>query len=197
MVTPQKMTELNTVKFLTALLLSVAAVPVIPLAVAQEPGAASPVAEKIIAGAPVFDRDGAQLGTIKSNDGGAAVITVGEKQIAIPVTSFGLTDKGIAIGSTVAEITAVIAEQDAKASAALSAALIVGGDVKSVDGTQVLSKIKRVEGDTVFLEIAAGELGFPKSAFYLAAHGLSIPYNAADYAKVVTQATAPQAAAAE
>jgi hypothetical protein len=195
MLYPQTMTEYDTVKFLTALFLTVATISAIPSAAAQEPAAPAAIAEKIIAGAPVFDRDGAQLGTIKSNDGSVAVIAVGDKQIAIPVASFGLTDKGIAIGATVAEITKVIADQDAKAAADLSAALVAGADVKNVDGTQVLSKIKRVEGETVYLEIEVGELGFPKSAFYLAPHGLSIAYSVDDFAKVVKEATAPQAPA--
>jgi hypothetical protein len=189
------MTEYHTVKFLTALFLTAATISAIPSAATQEPAAQSSVAEKIIAGAPVFDRDGAQLGTIKSNDGSVAVISVGEKQIAIPVASFGLTDKGIAIGATVAEITQVIADQDAKAAADLSAALVAGADVKNVDGTQVLSKIKRVEGETVYLEIEVGELGFPKTAFYLAPQGLSIAYSVDDFAKVVKEATSPQAQA--
>jgi hypothetical protein len=182
------------VKFLPALFLSVATIAAIPSATAQEPAAASAVADKIIVGAPVFDRDGAQLGVIKSNDGSVAVISVGEKQIAIPIASFGSTDKGIAIGATVAEITNVLAEQDAKAAADLSAALVAGADVKNVDGTQVLAKIKRVDGDTVYLGIEAGELGFPKTAFYLKPEGLSIAYSGEDFAKVVNESTAPQAA---
>lgn len=160
---------------------------------AQEPEAAAAVAAPAIPveiGAPVFDIEGAPIGNIVSNDGTNVVVSLGEKQVALPANSFGKNEKGLVLGLTVAQLTASLAQQDAAAAAALTAALQPEAEVRSVNGSAVIGKIKSVTGDVVVLSAAQGNVGLPVSAFFMAPHGLSTSFTAEQFTKAVADAAA-------
>lgn len=168
---------------------------------AQEPPAATTqpapaAAVPLEVGSAVYDMEGALIGNIVSNDGTNIVVSVGEKQVALPANSFAKNEKGLVLGLTVAQLTASLAEQDAAAAAALTAALVPGAEVRGVNGSAVLGTVKSVNGDIVILTSAQGDVGLPVSAFFMPAHGLSTSFTAEQFAKAVADAAAASTAAA-
>lgn len=165
------------------------------LAYAQE---AAPAAEtvQIAAGDSVYDPDGALVGTIESVDAANAIIDMEGKKVGLPVNAFGKNDQGLLIGSKVGELKANIAKQEAEAAAQLEAALIVGAQVHSVNGSEVVATVKSIEGENVILNTPEGDVGLPKNSFFLPEHGLSTPFTAEQFKAAVAQASAAAAAPA-
>ena len=168
----------------------------LPMSAAYAQEAATTAAANVAAGASVYDPDGALVGTIERVEGDAALLTVGDKKIALPLSAFGKNDKGLLIGTKVDELKANIAAQEAEAAAKLQAALVVGADVRSVDGSAVVAKVKSIDGDNVILTSPDGDVGVPKSAFFMPEHGLSTPFTAEQFKQGVAQAKAAAAAQA-
>ena len=71
-------------------------------------------AADVKAGVKVFDQTGAEVGTVDSVKGDAAVVNTGKARAEIPLTSFGKNDSGLVISVTKAEIEAKA--EDAKKS---------------------------------------------------------------------------------
>lgn len=164
-------------------------------AAAQDTAATTAASAKVVVGSEVFDRDGTSIGTIKSVDAAAAIIAMGDKEIGIPLASFGSNERGLLLGATLAELQAALAAQAADAAAKLEAALVAGASVHSLNGTSIVGTIKGIENDIVLLTTDKGQFGFPKSAFYLPAHGLSIAYTAEQFDKTIADAAAGAGAA--
>lgn len=168
----------------------------LPISAAYAQQTAAPAASaQVAAGDSVYDPDGALVGTVESLNGDAAIVAVGDKKIGLPLNAFAKNDKGLLIGSKVDELKAAIAKQEAEAAAQLTAALVAGADVRSVDGSEVVAKVKSVEGDNVFLTTPQGDVGLPKSGFFLPAHGLSMAFTADQFKQAVAQANAAAPAA--
>lgn len=175
--------------------------PAAALTAQAQTAAAAPAAVNLDVGTMVFDSAGAEIGKVVSNDGTHAVIAFGDAQIAMPVTSFGTTDAGTALGLTVDQLAAGIAQQKAAAEAALNESLQPGATVHALNGSATLGTIKTVEADAVVLTTAEGDVRLPKSAFFQAAHGLSTSFTADQFKAALAEMAAnndaaPQAEAA-
>lgn len=162
------------------------------VAVAQD--AAAPAGVTLNTGTTVYDSAGAVIGTVASNDGTNSVINMGDQQIALPNASFGTGEKGPAIGVTLEQLTAGIAQQKAAAQAAVTAALVPGASVKSLNGTAEVGTVKSADADGVILTTTEGDVRLPSNSFFIAAHGLSSSFTAEQFAAAIAQAK-PEAGA--
>jgi hypothetical protein len=161
-------------------------------AIAQD--AAAPAGVTLNTGTTVYDSAGAVIGTVSSNDGTNSVINMGDQQIALPNASFGAGEKGPAIGVTLEQLTAGIAQQKATAQAAVTAALVPGASVKSLNGTAEVGTVKSADADGVILTTTEGDVRLPSNSFFIAAHGLSSSFTAEQFAAAIAQAK-PEAGA--
>lgn len=161
-------------------------------AIAQD--AAAPAGVTLNTGTTVYDSAGAVIGTVSSNDGTNSVINMGDQQIALPNASFGAGEKGPAIGVTLEQLTAGIAQQKAAAQAAVTAALVPGASVKSLNGTAEVGTVKSADADGVILTTTEGDVRLPSNSFFIAAHGLSSSFTAEQFAAAIAQAK-PEAGA--
>lgn len=161
-------------------------------AIAQD--AAAPAGVTLNTGTTVYDSAGAVIGTVASNDGTNSVINMGDQQIALPNASFGAGEKGPAIGVTLEQLTAGIAQQKAAAQAAVTAALVPGASVKSLNGTAEVGTVKSADTDGVILTTTEGDVRLPSNSFFIAAHGLSSSFTAEQFAAAIAQAK-PEAGA--
>lgn len=161
-------------------------------AIAQD--AAAPAGVTLNTGTTVYDSAGAVIGTVASNDGTNSVINMGDQQIALPNASFGAGEKGPAIGVTLEQLTAGIAQQKAAAQAAVTAALVPGASVKSLNGTAEVGTVKSADADGVILTTTEGDVRLPSNSFFIAAHGLSSSFTAEQFAAAIAQAK-PEAGA--
>ena len=175
---------------------TLAAAPVL----AQAP-AAAPAPTGITVGAKTFDSTGAELGTVASVTNGSVVIDLGEgKQVSMPESAFGLLEQGPTIGGTRADVLAAVNQGEASADAKLAAALQVGADVRSANGSAVLGKVKEVKPDGVVMTTASGDVQLPRDAFFAGPSGLATSFTAAQFADAVaatvsTTASPPEATA--
>lgn len=172
--------------FVTTLSLALAATTTAP-ALAQGTAAA---AVKLDAGTIVYDSEGKEIGPVSSNDGTNVVIALGDKQVALPIASFGKTDKGPALGITVAELTAGIEQQAAASAAALDGALTAGADIRSAKGKAIVGKVKSASADAVVVTTAQGDFSLPRTAFFMSADGLATSFTAEQFAAAVAEAKA-------
>lgn len=164
-------------------------------AYAQET-ATTAAAVQVSAGDSVYDPDGGLVGTIDSVTEAGAILNVDDKKVGLPLNAFVKGEKGLLIGAKAEELKANIAKQEAEAAAKLQAALVVGAEVRSVDGSAVIAQVKSIDGDNVILTSPDGDVGLPKSAFFMPDHGLSTAFTAEQFKQGVAQANAAAAAAA-
>ncbi len=173
---------------MTSLSLGLAAAAGAPALAQQAPAATAAV--KLEVGTTVYDSEGAEIGKVTTNDGTNVVVMLGDKQVGLPITSFGQGEKGPALGITVAQLLAGIEQQAAAAGAALDAALQPGADVRSAGGTTVVGKVKLVDADGVGVTTAQGDVRLPKSAFFMSPQGLATSFTAEQFAAAIAEATA-------
>lgn len=166
---------------ITSLALGAFAASSVPV-VAQQAAAPS---VKLEVGTTVYDSEGAAIGPVTNNDGTNVVIKMGESQIALPIRSFGSTEKGAALGITSAQLAAGIEQQKAAAAAALTAALQPGTEVRSVKGTAIVGKVKLVEPAGVVLATSQGDVRLPANAFFMSAQGLATSFTADEFAAAI------------
>lgn len=162
------------------------------IAMAQDAAASAGVT--LTTGTTVYDSAGAVIGTVASNDGTNSVINMGDQQIALPNASFGAGEKGPAIGVTVEQLTAGVAQQKAAAQAAVTAALVPGATVKSLNGAADVGTVKSADAEAVVLTTTEGDVRLPANSFFIAAHGLSSSFTAEQFAAAIAQAK-PEAGA--
>lgn len=172
---------------LTAALLMASAGMATSAAYAQEATAEAAPAVTVKVGDTIYDSEGALVGDVSEVNGNTAIIAVGEKKVGLPLNAFGKNDKGIIIGSTVAQLKASLAEQEAAATAALASAIVADAEVRSVNGSEVLGKVKSTEGDNVILTTEKGDVTLPKRAFFLPEHGLSVAFTAEQFQQALSQ----------
>lgn len=178
--------------FLTPLALGMAIAGGAPAFAQAAPAAAPGVT--LTPGTIVHDSEGQEIGPIASSDGATVVVTVGDKPAALPASAFMQTDKGTAITLTLAQLTAALDQQAAAADAQLTAALQPGADIKGVNGSSVIGKVKTADADGVVVTTAQGDVRLPRKAFFVAAAGLSTSFSAEQFAAAVAEAKAPDAA---
>lgn len=178
---------------MTSLSLGFAAAAGAPALAQQAPAAAAAV--KLDVGTTVYDSEGAEIGKVTANDGANVVVMLGDKQVGLPITSFGQGEKGPALGITVAQLSAGIEQQAAAAGAALDAALVPGADIRSAQGTVVVGKVKSNDAEGVAVATAQGDVSLPKSAFFMSPQGLATSFTAEQFAAAVAEATAGAPAA--
>jgi hypothetical protein len=150
---------------------------------------------QVSVGNSVYDPDGELVGTVDSVNDSGAILNVDGKKVGLPLNAFVKGDKGLLIGAKAAELKASVEKQEAEAAAKLQAALVVGAEVRSVDGASVIATVKSIDGDAVILSSPDGDVGLPKSAFFMPAHGLSTAFTAEQFKQGVAQAKAAAAPA--
>lgn len=162
---------------------------------AATPSVAQGAAVDLQPGTVIYDSAGAELGTVTSQTGDHVVVAVGERSVTLPATSFGPTEKGPALGLTLADMNAALDKMAADAAAAVDAALQPGTDVRSADGATVLGKVKAADASGVVVGAASGDLKIPRNAFFMSQAGLAVSFTAEQFA--TAQQQAGQAAAAD
>jgi len=169
------------------LLIALAATTAAP-ALAQS---AAPKVE-VTVGAPVYDAQGQQVGTIDRVESGTAVLNTGKHSASLAVNSFGRNEKGLTVAMSRDQLDAAVEAAAAKTQAGLDAALVAGAAVHSSDNQQ-LGTIKAVGADGVISVDRAGKVfSLKKDSFALDATGIRINATAAQ----IDAAIAQQAAAA-
>ncbi|PZQ21440.1 MAG: hypothetical protein DI569_11805 [Sphingopyxis macrogoltabida] len=177
--------------FIATLSLGTAAAVALP-AHAQEAAAA---AVDLSVGTKVFDSEGAELGTVTSAAGANVVVDLGEgKQVTLPTSAFGALEKGPTIGATKAQVVAAVEQANAGSAEKLAAALQPGTDVRGVNGTTILGKVKLVDADGVVLTTPTGEVKLPKTAFFVGQAGLATSFTAEQFAAAMQQVNTAEAA---
>ena len=68
--------------------------------------------DDLVAGAPVFDKSGIELGTIRSVDGSTAVVETDTGAVGVPVEAFGKNRKGLMFSMTKAQFDEVVANAE-------------------------------------------------------------------------------------
>lgn len=150
------------------------------------------VAAALAVGATVYAPDGSEVGTIKNMPGGNVVISTGKHDATLPATVFGMNEKGLLIAMTKAQLDAAVEAAEAKANAAMDAALVADASVHSSDGV-VVGTVQKIEGDNVTIDLPAGTaITLQKEHLTAGSNGLSLYMTAADFNAAVSAATAPQ-----
>lgn len=179
----------------TSLSLGMALATGAPVMAQSAPAAAAGV--NLSTGTIVYDSAGQEIGPIASIEGANVVVTVGDRPAALPSTSFMQTPKGPAITITLAQLNAALDQQAAAADAQLSSALQPGADIKGVNGSAVVGKVKSADADGVVVATAQGDVRLPRKAFFVAAHGLATSFTAEQFAAAVAEAKGGDAAQPE
>ena len=178
--------------FVATLSLGTAAIVAAP-ALAQD--AAAAVSADIAVGAKVFDSAGAELGTVTTADGTNVVVDLGAgKQVTLPKTAFGMLEQGPTIGATKADVIAAVDQASAGNEAKLTAALQPGADVRGVNGTTILGKVKLAAADGVVLTTPTGDVKLPRTAFFVGEAGLATSFTAEQFAAAMQQVNTAEAA---
>ncbi|MCB2079970.1 MAG: hypothetical protein KDE55_20025, partial [Novosphingobium sp.] len=136
------------------------------LAMASLPAAAhAQAAPALAAGATVYGPQGGEVGKIEKVDGDVVVVNTGTHTATLQKSAFGSNDKGIAIGFTQAQLNQAIEAADQAAQAKLTAALVAGAAVRTMDGVP-LGVIKSVAEDgTIVVQREAGPFSLKKDQF--------------------------------
>lgn len=159
-----------------ALLMAGLAVP----AMAQAPDAPKQAAGPDLApGAAVFDPQGGEVGRIESISGDTVILDTGASKATLPKSAFGTSAKGPSVNATKAQIDTMVAAANAKATAALDAALVPGAEIRGKAGA-VVGTVKELTADGVVIDRQAGPVTLTKKAFTLAQGTLTIAMTAAE-----------------
>jgi len=113
------------------------------------------VSSALVVGATIYGTDGAEVGKIEEMPGGNIVIFTGKNRATLPPSAFGMNETGLLIGMTKAQLDAAVEAAEAKATAAMDAALVPNAQVFSNDGVAVGS-VKKIEGENVEVALLAG-----------------------------------------
>jgi|GEM_PF-5713015 len=161
-------------------------------ALAQSAAPATAAKVEVTVGAPVYDAQGQQVGTIEKIDGATAVLNTGKHSASLATASFGRNEKGLLVSMTREQLDAAVEAAAAKSQAGLETALVAGAAVHSSDD-QPLGTIKSVSPDGVVSVDRNGKVfALRKDSFTLGANGVRINATTAQ----IDAAIAQQAAAA-
>ena len=158
--------------------------------------ATAPATEsKVSTGATVTDTAGGTVGTIKSVEGGFAVLSTGSVEVRLPLTSFANGASGPVIAMTKAQVEAAASGATADRQAKLAAQIAAGTTVMDASGGTV-GKIEAVEGGFATVATEKNKVKLPVSAFAAGPNGPVIGMTAAEL-DAAASAAAPAAAASE
>lgn len=149
---------------------------------AAAPSNASSAAGAVVVGATVFDPQGGEVGRIVALANGTAVIDTGTNKATVDLASIGSGKSGPVIGYTRAQLDAAVAAASSEASAALTAALVPGAEIKSQDGV-VIGKVAKVADDgLVVVERAnASPVSLPRDTLVVQDGALALMFTAAQF----------------
>ena len=162
-------------KLVAAFTLGAAALP----AAAAAQHAAADHSAAIAVGATVTGPEGNPVGTIDAVEGEAVLLNTGTHTATLPKNAFGHGDAGLTITVTKDQLNQMIVGMEAKAAAALDAALVAGAAVKGAGGNS-LGTVKEVDGESVIVTGDLGEFALGKDVFVADESGLVARVTAAD-----------------
>lgn len=150
-------------------------------------------AQPLSPGVTIFDPQGGEVGKIESIAGESVVLDTGTSKATLPKTAFGTSPKGPTVNATKAQIDTMVADANAKSSAALAAAMVPGAQIHGQAGALV-GTVKEISGENIVIDRPAGLVTLTKKAFALGANGLTISMTSAELdaaakAAQVTQST--------
>ena len=141
-------------------------------------------------GATVYGPDGAAVGTIEQVDGTNVVINTGNMTATLPANVLGEGETGPTIGWNKADLEAAITAEQQKAAEAVTAALVPGAQLYSVDGLVVGTISEVQEGGMVVVEhTSAGPIQLPKDQMTVQGSNLTFLATAADLEAAVSAQT--------
>src|SRR3546814_4629346 len=108
-------------KFSAALIIGASLLAVSPAAAQNAPGRTAMAAQvtKPVAGATIFDPQGAAIGTIETVTADAVVVNTGTNKVALPPAAIGSNEKGLVASTTKADLDAAAANAHSEAQARL------------------------------------------------------------------------------
>lgn len=143
---------------------------------AAAPAAAS-VSTKAEAGATVYDTSGGMVGSIEAVNGDLAVLSTGKNKVSIPLSSFGVGEKGPVLAMTRDQIDAQAGAANAQVLAAAEAKkkaqLVAGATVKDPAGGTV-GTIKSIDAQYALIDTSKVQVRLPLTAFAASDDGLVI-----------------------
>ena len=154
----------------------------------------SALAAGVTVGAKIYGPDGAEVGTVESVQGDAVVVNTGNLTAALPVSSFGESDKGPTLGWSKADLEAAVTAANEQAATELNAAIVADAEVYSSDAV-LLGKVTEVPADgNVIVELASGPVALPRAQMALQDAKLTFRATAADVQAAAAAATGGEAA---
>ncbi|ARS27099.1 hypothetical protein [Sphingomonas sp. KC8] len=170
-------------------------------ALAQQPAApaAAATSTKAAAGATVYDTSGDVVGSIEAVNGDLAVLSTGKSKVSIPLSSFGVGEKGPVLAMTRDQIDAQAGAANAEAAAAAEAKkkaqLVAGATVKDPAGGTV-GTIKSVDAQYALVDTSKVQVRLPLTAFAASEDGPVIGMTKAELdAQAGAAADAPEGGA--
>ncbi|MCM8730250.1 hypothetical protein ACFO8O_04620 [Hephaestia sp. GCM10023244] len=152
-----------------------------------------PEAPTPVAGATIFDPQGAVIGTIEMVTADVVVVNTGAHTVGLPPAAVGSNEKGLVASTTKADLDAAAEKAQADAAAQLQALLVAGTVVNSSDG-QPVGTIKQADAEFVTVTTSKGvDAKLPANAFSLGeSGGLTLAMTAENFnAAVAGSAPAP------
>lgn len=159
----------------------------VPAAATAQTAPATAQASGAKVGDIVYDGAGAEVGKIESIDNGVAVINTGVNRASVPVSSFGVGEKGPSFGMTKAQLDEAAATAANAAQSEIRSKLTAGAPVRGNDGN-VVASVKAVDGDAVALTSAKGDVTVPITGIGTDDQGLVIGMSQAQFEAAVVAA---------
>jgi preprotein translocase subunit YajC len=166
--------------FLSTLGLSMAAIPAAQPAFAQ--------AATIAAGAKVLDTNGGEVGTVTAVSGDMVTLKTDKHEVAIPKTSFAVTEKGLLFAMTQAQLNAEAEKAQVKPADLLKVGAVVRDNVGGTVGT-----IEAVDSEFATVKLPNLSVKLNRSAFAAGPNGLILGMTAAQMEAQAAAAAKPNA----
>ena len=184
-------------KFSAALIASASLFAISPAMAQDAPGGTTAQKPEPVAGATIYDPQGAVVGMIENVTAEAVIVNTGTNQVALPPAAIGTNEKGLVVSVTKADLDAAAAQQHAAQQAKLQAMLVAGTAVSSSDG-QPVGTIKAADPQYVTVTTSQGvEVKLPANAFTMSqTGGVQIAMTAANFNTAVAGSSAAPAPSA-
>lgn len=120
-------------------------------------------------GRTVTDTSGGQVGTITAVEGDTVTLRTDRHDVALPATSFAVTDEAILVGVTRDQLNAQVDQLLAQAQQAFT----VGSVVRDSQGAEV-GPVQAVDAETVTVQLGEQPVRLPRTAVAAGPDGLVI-----------------------
>jgi preprotein translocase subunit YajC len=151
-------------------------------------GAAIAADTAVKTGATIYDTAGGTVGIVDSVTGDLAVVSTGTNKVSLPISSFGVGDKGPVIAMTKAQLDAAASGAKADQQKQTQAALTPGATVYGSNGG-VLGTVDSVDSQFVTLAIGEQKAKVPLNAVGKGEKGPMVAMNAEDVKAAVKTST--------